>query len=523
MKKIKYIVLSLIVAFALSACNDLIKENVVSSLTDENTYTTEGGCNAALNGVYSTYMTSSYYGNDFPDVVLNGSGMFYNKSHPWMSNFTFTSSTNFITSSWASMWQTVNLANNVIFNVSKSTISTSVKNRIIGEAYFIRAKQYFELVQMWGALPLRVLPSKLDNVNSPRVPVDSIYKQIIKDLDSAKVNLPLPTAAIKGRPHVFAAYALAQRVYLTLAGNDPTSPYWQKSLDEGLEIYANKPYTLVKPYSNLWDIKNQNTTESIFEIQGSSNTGGALMIRLLLPGGNGSTLTPGSQTWGRAVVNKEVYDKHVTQYKGDPRIDACYLDSFYYDRLIPTKKINCYPVAKTGANSYTFIRKFVDPNLGSSSNCNYIYLRYADVLLALAEAENEINGPTAAYQYVNAVLERARDRNGNGVFETTEINPANWTSLTVPTKEIFRDQIMAERQYELLGECNEFFDVRRRGKAYLKTILDYHNTYAPNVTNNEYKVTTDDVNLNRIMLLPIPITEYGTNTKITQNDQNPGW
>ena len=354
MKKCKYIFLSIFtMIFFLSACDSLLNENVVTSLTNENTYTTEGGCNAALNGVYSTYMQSTYYGYDFTNVVANGSGLFLNAPQIWMSNFTYNSSTNFIASSWSSMWRTVNLANNVIFNVSKSSIDKSVRKRILGEAYLIRAKQYFELVQMWGAIPLRVTPSTLETVNSPRVPVESIYEQIISDLDSAKVNLPLPEAAVKGRPHVYAAYALAQRVYLTLAGNDPNSPNWQKSLNEGLKIFTDKPYQLVRPYSALWDIKNQNTAESIFEIQGSENTGGSLMIRVFLPGGNGTSLTPKSQTWGRAKVNKEVYDKHVTQYNGDPRIDVTYLDSFYYDRLTPTRKINCYPLVKTGDKSYS--------------------------------------------------------------------------------------------------------------------------------------------------------------------------
>jgi len=141
----------------------------------------------------------------------------------------------------------------------------------------------------------------------------------------------------------------------------------------------------------------------------------------------------------------------------------------------------------------------------------------------LAEAENEINGPADAYQYVNAVLERARDRNGNGTFESTEINPANWTSTSVPTQEMFRERIMSERRYELLGECNEWFDVRRRGKNYFKSILDYHNTYQANINNNEYTVATDDANINRIMLLPIPVSELGSNSTITQSDQNPGW
>ena len=87
---------------------------------------------------------------------------------------------------------------------------------------------------------------------------------------------------------------------------------------------------------------------------------------------------------------------------------------------------------------------------------------------------------------------------------------------------------MAEYRYELLGELDEFFLVRRRGKEFFKKVLEYHNTFAPNLANiggigldNLYP--TDDASMIKNMLLPIPLTEMSTNKRITQTDQNPGY
>jgi starch-binding outer membrane protein, SusD/RagB family len=222
-----------------------------------------------------------------------------------------------------------------------------------------------------------------------------------------------------------------------------------------------------------------------------------------------------------------VYDGHSKQYPNDPRIDITYLDSTYKHRVTGAN-VNIYPVQKTGGNSFTYIKKYVDPDYsGTSSNTNIIYMRYAEVLLMLAEAENELRGPAGAYVYINELLGRARDANGNGKDDPTELSPANWTGMT---KEVFTDRITSEYRYELLGELDEYFQVRRRGQAYFKALLTAHNTYPAVIANPttgtarlDFIAPTDDATMNRIMLLPIPITEMSTNNLITQADQNPGY
>jgi hypothetical protein len=126
----------------------------------------------------------------------------------------------------------------------------------------------------------------------------------------------------------------------------------------------------------------------------------------------------------------------------------------------------------------------------------------------LAEIENELNGPANAYTYVNEVLKRARDTNGSAV-------PANWSGLS---QDEFRNAIMKEYHFELLGEGQDFFISRRRGFDYFKTnYIDAHNTRADKSFDIIYPV--DD----KVMLFPIPSSEIETNQQINGSDQNPGY
>ena len=525
----KKIIAILSICLVFSSCENLIEEKVYTSLDSEKLYENVSGCEAALNGAYGSFTSFAYYGNVFSELTLNLSGIYTAQTNQIDNRFGISTSTPFIGTHWGAVWQVVARANDIIYFVDKSTINQDVKNRIMGEAYFIRAKNYFDLVRLWGGVPLRLQPSTLSSINLERASVEKVYEQIILDLENAKKLLPEPGKAPVGRPHKYAANALAQKVYLTLAGNDANSPYWQKSIDEGLAVYNSKAYSLLRPYAALWEIKNKNSKESILEIQGSvTNTGdGASLTRFFLPGtGNpSSSLTPKADTWGRAKVNKEVYDGHNKQYPKDPRIDVTYLDSTYRNRN-SNAVVNIYPITKTGFNSFTFIRKYVDPDyLGTSSNNSIIYMRYAEVLLMLAEAENEVRGPAGAYVYINELMSRARDANGNSKDDVTELSPLNWANLT---KEVFKERILSEYRYELLGELDEYFQVRRRGKDSFKALLEAHNAY-PAVKANagafrlDYIAPTDDATMSRIMLLPIPLSEMSTNNLIKQSDQNPGY
>jgi starch-binding outer membrane protein, SusD/RagB family len=225
-------------------------------------------------------------------------------------------------------------------------------------------------------------------------------------------------------------------------------------------------------------------------------------------------LPPQITTFGRLRPNKETFDSHTTQYPADPRIEATFLYGQFTRHGQPPVKI--YPDKKNSPQGFPFMRKHFDVSYnGTTTNRNMIVLRYADVLLMLAEVENELNGPEEAYKYVNRVIARARDTNGDGTSDAAQ--PADYAGLS---KDQFRTRILKERQYELLGEGHEWFDTRRRGFNYfLAEVVTAHNTSINFDQSTDY--TYPDLPKN--MLLPIPLSELAGNEAIDESNQNPGY
>jgi hypothetical protein len=279
-------------------------------------------------------------------------------------------------------------------------------------------------------------------------------------------------------------------------------------------VVTNGGYVLQPSFAALFTAGNENTKESIIEIQYTISGGpNGQFCNFFAPGG--STLTPLATNgpFGRNRVNKDIFDRHRTQYPGDPRIDVSYVYNSYTKIVGGSQTV--YP-ANTTTQGWPYIKKFIDPAyVATFSNRNFIYLRYADVLLMLAEAENEINGPANAYQYVNQVLARAR----NTTTPAATV-PADWSGLT---QDQFRDLILRERRYELIGECHLYHDVRRRGAAYLKAFFIEHNTHSAFSAANDKTYPTDDATVNKLLLMPIPEKEINANTMIGPEHQNPGY
>jgi len=304
-----------------------------------------------------------------------------------------------------------------------------------------------------------------------------------------------------------------------MAGNDLSSPYWQKAYDEAIQVYNSNAYQLVRPYKDLFDVSKGNSTESIFEIQfsmvGGSSNG---LTQIHMPSNTIYLPNQANSPTRRIRSHKVTFDDFINLYPGDPRIDATFL---YGD--IPRRDgtiLKVYPNNMT-SEGYPYIFKYVDPAwVASVSNCNFIYLRYADVLLMLAEIENELNGPAVAYKYINEVMARARDANGNGTTDADETSPANWSEMT---KEEFRSRIMLERRIELLGETHEFFDTRRRGTEYLKLFYEHHNSHPLFNAVNDFLFPVDNASLTRLLLMPIPAGEINANELISPSEQNPGY
>ena len=501
------------------SCSDYLEQEAATVYDPQSVFENEESVEVAVNGLYSSIADPEYYGSSVHALLNPHSGMMYSSQTANADAVSLGCGTNntWLTRLWPQMFKTIDVANNIIANVQDTELAN--KDLALGQAYFIRAVTYFDLVRLFGGVPLRTTPVTSENLYLPRAPKDQVYAQIIEDFNLAKELLPEAGEYRSDRPLKWAAYGYLAKVYMQLAGEDGGNPAnWQNAWNEAIVVY-NK-YSLYPNYGQMFAATNwaEKTTESIFELpyEHFGTIRNSDRVRQYTP--SRSTFTDTNfPTFGWIRPNKEIFDQHNSQYPGDPRIAATYLFGSYQrwnTAFTVLQNVNIYPNNSNGNNGYPYIKKWFDTTYnGTTTAKNHTLFRYADLLLMLAEIENEINGPGNAYQYVNEVLSRAR----NSVSPASTI-PADWSGLSQAD---FRDRIMQERKYELFSEGQDWFDARRRGYQYfLDKVINVHNNHPTiNVGNNDFIYPSDVKN----MLLPIPQTEIGNNPNISETDQNPGY
>jgi len=506
MKKLyKFLILTVASSISFIGCS---LEETPPFLSSDNIYTTVQGSETALNGAYSALAGFNYYGADFHHLTDMASGFFASGKASDTKNIAALnpySSQNYVENFWKQSYTGISRVNDIIANISENDEDPQQRN-ILGQAYFLRAHVYFNLVRLYGDIPLRVSLTTADDLHMARSSTEDVYELIIADANKAKTLLLDKANQTIGRPSNMAPNMLLAKVYMTLAGNTANSPYWKMAYDEAIQVYGK--YSLVGSYGDLWESENtaNNNSESIFEIQFSLEAPSTLLK--LFTDGNAY---PGPG-WKRIKPNPEVYDDHAAKYPGDPRIDFTFISEFI--RYNNGNTVKVYPANTNRNNSnvgYPFIYKYWVKDVTSTTdatNFNYVPYRYADLLLMLAEIENELNGPGNAFQYVNEVLARARNTGSSA-------QPADWSGLS---QEEFRKAIMKEYQFELLAEGHDWFNNRRRGYDYFK-----QNIIIPHNARNEkgYDIVyPDDA---KTMLMPIPSSEINSNYLISGSDQNPGY
>ena len=236
----------------------------------------------------------------------------------------------------------------------------------------------------------------------------------------------------------------------------------------------------------------------------------------------------GTGGWGRCVLTRELYDTIVGTHGGpDPRMEVnVVIDYVRTDGKTVTSYPSLSPSSYNVYLPYPGIQKYKDPNgLDNNSHANnYIYLRYAEILLIYAEAENALNGPTGnAISALNQVLERARNSGSSGL-------PADVSTADFAGQESFRDRVLTERLAELMGEFHTWYDARRYGEEYFRLVCENHNRRLDQakdqgifVASSDFYFGTDAFTIQRNMLLPIPESEINTNEAISFDDQNYGY
>ena len=481
---------------------------------DESIYSDPNIVVSTLDGIYAALTT--YDTQERRLFVINGYSGFFNTrkqggniKNPNNANlFSLNPRPNEgdVASMWAGLYTTISRANAAIVNVPSydpALVSADelIFNDVFGQAHFLRAWSYFSLVRLFGDVPLWTdLPSS-DNFMVGLSTAKEVYAQIILDAEVAinTINGAAGDFYVKN----YAAHMLLAKVYMTLATNpqlvpdniSPDSNFWQMAYDHSIQVYGQ--YSLVADYASLFTLDTQNSSESIFELQISQVASNSQMGRNYTPNNYKA-----AQSFGWFTVNADIYDDHAATYPGDSRLAGSYISE--YTNNNPTNRwygniSKVYPSRSrvNFRNSHPFLFKYAVKDVTHSNQYddkNIVLYRYAELLLMLSEISNELqNGEQLGY--VTEVLNRA------GV---------NNTAYAGASQSDFRDQIMKEYRYELIGEGEDAHNNRRRGFEYfLNSIIIPHNSNTNlNFNNLDLTLSTDPA---QVMFLPLPLTEINTN------------
>lgn len=488
MKKITYIFNLILLLFLTGCDDDFLDRQPLDTINTENFPKTEQELVTVVNGAYQPLQWPKLYnlrmwtsdimaGNS---IVGAGGGTDGIETQD-MANFITQPDNAGVLDLWRGPWPGILMCNIVIQAAPDLDIDQSVKDRSLGEAYFLRAHYYFILTQYFGDVPLVTVPlGSEDDLLPARAPKEQVYDLIISDLNSAIELLPSRESygeADKGRASKGAAYGMLAKVQLTLGNYSEVV-----NLTSQVESLG---YSLNQNYADNFNINNENSIESLFEVQYASDGGYDFWSNenqsswtSPFMGPRGSNFVAGGYGWNQPT--QEFMDQYE---EGDLRKDVTVL----YEGC-PAFDGNSYDAAYsyTGYN----VRKFLVPlsviPSYDNSPMNFPVLRYSDILLMRAEALNELGQTSSAEAYLNMVRSRA------GLPAVTGLSQSG-----------FREAVLKERRMELAFEGQRWFDLIR---------ID-NGQYGLNFLHSIGKNNAAQKHL----LFPVPQIELDRNPNLTQN------
>jgi hypothetical protein len=438
---------SLFIILLLSGCGkDFLEEKPLGQLTSDNFFENENHAIQATNAVYNMlrdFRTHVFAYIALTDIISDDAdkGSTPSDGEPIRpaDELSLDPGSLVIEDCWQGYYRAIKRANWAISEIPNIDMDTELRSRLVGEAKFLRAYFYFKMVRWWGGLPLVTEPLDREDVKIPRASADEVYAVIIQDLTDAIQVLPVKYGSSDiGRATKGAAQGLLAKVYLT-------RQEWAKSLEMSMAVINSGAYTLLENYSKIFLIENENSIESIFEIQATSDLNGGWSQFSQVQG-----IRP-TKGWG---FNRPS-DNLVTTYEpGDPRREATIL---YVGEVVPDGSYIVEDNPEMFNERYNQKAWLPDDQrgLGTQGGGNIRILRYADVILMAAEALNETGQSAQALPYVNMIRDRAR-----GALPKVILPP-----VTTMEQNELREKIWHERRVELAMEQHRWFDLLRTGRA----------------------------------------------------------
>lgn len=496
-----------------TSCSDFLKENAPSNLTPESFYTIPDHAEAALASVYADLRFMGGGAGIFSSnwqllEALTGTSTTETAQNSDLNNLyglVHDGNTAHVVNYWNGLYKVIAQANQVIAKVPPITpMPDAQKKKILGEAKFLRASAYFTAVRLWGDIPLITNPQTASSEDflPTRASQEEIYKLIIADLTEAE-SAGLAWMDVSGRVGLAAVKAQLARVYLTMAGFPLSkgATHYKLAADKALEVitYANSNPTTINLFPTYLEVHRENLknrVEHLFMIQHNTLVAGNPMGNMFPnfkpvtyngPGGTGST-----------VPTTSFYNSYET---GDLRTKD--QEGYFYTSYFTNGN-----GAKFELGAPYVFKHFNQTANGSAGvagsrndNLNVPQIRYAEVLLIFAEAQNEVGGPSQA---THEAFKRIRDR-------AKLTTPA----LTTYTKDSFREAVWKERWHELCYEQITWFDMVRLRKVFNETTKGFNNFVGH--INQSSKQPLQEKHL----LLPLGKQEMLNNPNL--KPQNPGY
>lgn len=508
------------------SCKKQLNTVPTDFLTPVNYYKTEAQLNAALNGVYdplgqdamyaNALLTYLSYGND--EGVWRASGQL---TGPMVYRYDYTETN--VNALWTAIYTGVNRVNVLLENIDKAEVTQAVKDKIKGQALFLRGYYYFLLADNWGGVPLKLSSTQsADDVDLAKTPVEGVYAQILKDMEMAETLLPTATdwgPNSCGRISKNTAQGMLARVNLTMAG----APLNNKERYNEVVKWCNEVFKLnqnalnpdfaqifINHAQNLYDIKEcmweiefyGNRTDAYSEVGYNGNRNGVAYT--------GDANFPG-YSYGFLYVTSKLYRKYAA---GDLRRDRTIANYTWTTAGVKTMLTDAQTYDRY-PGKWRRDEELVLPRNKNSNGTNFPVLRYSDVLLMYAEAENELHGPANAYNAINQVRRR-----GFGKLLPGATNPQQADLPAGLSQTAFADSVKDERMRELAFECIRTHDLKRYGTL-VSTLKEFAADIRANApANRKYTSLVGDNVEERHVLYPIPSREMSLNRLVVQNK---GW
>ncbi|HOF21914.1 MAG TPA: RagB/SusD family nutrient uptake outer membrane protein [Bacteroidales bacterium] len=485
MKKITvFIIVALLIS---SGCKDFLEQDLRSDLNYNNYFQSEKDLITFADGMFGGLITWTW----------TGGGLFFNNY--WvvqdlasdncfetgpsidmhdLSQFTFDPYNSTLYYIWVGCYEVIQSANVLLAESEniKTYSRPEIKNHLQGEAYFLRGMLYFELVRLFGEVPLQLFPTKsIRETQMERNPVSEVYESIVSDLKKAEQLLAVNPflKRVEGMPTSHTVSALLAKVYLTMAAAGGDASYYTSAKASLEKIIGH--YSLEPEFADIFKISNANSGEILWAVNFSGTLGegwttNQFMVRLMP-----TTISPRGVRNGQGWERPLDYLYHSFSDE-DHRKAATFITGFE-DEVF----------------NGPYIRKYWDQEAeggrqNGESDADFIYMRYADVLLMYAEVLNEINnGPDDnAYRSINDVRNRA------GLADLPD-------GLDY---QLFKDALLQERQWEFVMEGHRWYDLVRMGK-----LVECVQRAKPTANVKSHHI-----------LFPVPQKERYLNPKLTQNE-----